>query len=157
MIERSTKDRIWDGVTRRMASNPEDIALSREVLRESTFPQMLDLLALDMDGRVADGVLTSEKINRHWPYGVSGAILNFIWDEEFVVDEPSIANAFSIEALPEGSIIVHGGEVGSTVLLRGEWKNKELREDAIRKAIKFPAFVKIFSRSGEYSLEVFSD
>lgn len=57
--------------------------------------------------------------------------IEILWGLE---EDPMLIKQVLIEAFPTGEIFVHGSAVGNTVLGPSQWKDNELKIEALRKA-----------------------
>lgn len=114
---------------------------SEKFLKESYFLELLEEIAEIKRGRIISDVDEDFIINSrpNWLFADNSSFSSVLWEEKQVATGEYQAKGLSVEALPNGTIIIIGAFGGSTVLLDKDWRNnKKVQLDALSKASKNP-------------------
>ena len=114
---------------------------SEKFLKESCFLELLEEIADIKKGRIISDVDEDYIINSrpNWLFADNSSFSSVLWEEKQIAADEYQAKGLSIEALPNGTIIIIGAFGSSTVLLDRDWRNnKKAQLDALAKASNNP-------------------
>lgn len=138
---------IWQGIVDRISSesDPEvrrKIEESQQHFHSSHFPQLIEGLSEKLigsgqlpDRRIAKFVASFSK-----PTGTAGG--NLYWKDMLTYDDVHVVVGLRVNAFSNGTILVNGGLLGSSVLHLSEWRrNWRVQKEALDKAVMHPKVI----------------